>query len=140
LENAIDLEAKAISILKPIIDSNRSVAPDVKYSYAQRLAHLAELLGDSGRFDDSRVPLKEAIAVLEEISEGGAAVAEYHRTLARTRGLAGFACMKSGDTGEAKEHLELAKTGWQNYMATNPDDNDAAQAVKWTSEQLESLQ
>jgi hypothetical protein len=36
--------------------------------------------------------------------------------------------------------LRLAKTEWQSFMASNPDDNDAAQAVKWTSEQLESLQ
>jgi len=140
VKNAIALEQKAISILKPIVEGNRSVAPDVKFSYSQRLAHLAELLGDSGKFDESRVPLKEAIAILMEIAEGDGAVAEYHRTLARTRGMAGFACMKSGDKGEAKEHLELAKTEWQNYMASNPDDNDAAQAVKWTSEQLENLQ
>lgn len=140
VKNAVALEQKAISILKPIVEGNRSVAPDVKFSYSQRLAHLAELLGDSGKFDESRVPLKEAITILMEIAEGDGAVAEYHRTLARTRGMAGFACMKSGDKGEAKEHLELAKTEWQNYMASNPDDNDAAQAVKWTSEQLENLQ
>lgn len=139
VKNAIALEQKAIAVLKPIIEGNRSVAPDVKFSYSQRLAHLAELLGDSGKFDESRVPLKEAIAVLEEISEGEGAVSEYHRTLARTRGMAGFACMKSGDKGEAKEHLQLAKTEWQNYMASNPDDNDAAQAVKWTAEQLAKL-
>lgn len=139
VKNAIALEEKAISVLKPIIEGNLSVAPDVKFSYSQRLAHLADLLGDSGKFDESRVPLKEAIAVLEEISEGEGAVAEYHRTLARTRGMAGFACMKSGDPGEAREHLQLAKTEWQNYMASNPDDNDAAQAVKWTSEQLANL-
>jgi len=140
VKNAIALEQKAISILKPIVEGNRSVAPDVKFSYSQRLAHLAELLGDSGKFDESRVPLKEAITILMEIAEGDGAVAEYHRTLARTRGMAGFACMKSGDKGEAKEHLELAKTEWQNYMASNPEDNDAAQAVKWTSEQLDNLQ
>lgn len=140
VKNAIALEQKAIAILKPIVEGNRSVAPDVKFSYSQRLAHLAELLGDSGKFDESRVPLKEAITILMEIAEGDGAVAEYHRTLARTRGMAGFACMKSGDKGEAKEHLELAKTEWQNYMASNPEDNDAAQAVKWTSEQLDNLQ
>jgi hypothetical protein len=97
-------------------------------------------LGDSGRFDDSREPLKEAISLLEEIASADGAAAEYRRSLARTRGMAGFACMKSGDPGEAKEHLRLAKTEWQSFMASNPDDNDAAQAVKWTSEQLESLQ
>lgn len=140
VKNAIALEEKAISVLKPIIEGNRSVAPDVKFSYSQRLANLADLLGDSGKFDESRVPLKEAIAILEEISEGDGAVSEYHRTLARTRGMAGFACMKIGDKGEAKEHLQLAKTEWQNYMASNPDDSDAAQAVKWTAEQLANLQ
>lgn len=140
VKDAIALEEKAISILKPIVEGNRSVAPDVKFSYSQRLAHLAELLGDSGKFDESREPLKEAIALLEEISSADVAAAEYRRSLARTRGLAGFACMKSGDPGEAKEHLRIAKTEWQSFMAANPQDNDAAQAVKWTSEQLESLQ
>ena len=140
VKNAIALEEKAISVLKPIIDGNRSVAPDVKFSYAQRLAHLAELLGDSGKFDESRAPLKDAITVLDEIAGGEGGVAEYHRTLARTRGMAGFASMKIGEKGEAKEHLEIARTEWQTYMARNPDDNDAAQAVKWTSEQLENLQ
>jgi tetratricopeptide (TPR) repeat protein/serine/threonine protein kinase len=140
VKNAIALEEKAISVLKPILAGNRAVAPDVKFSYAQRLAHLAELLGDSGKFDESRAPLKEAITVLEEIAGGEGGVAEYHRTLARTRGMAGFASMKIGDKGEAKEHLEIAKTEWQTYMASNPDDNDAAQAVKWTAEQLQNLQ
>jgi tetratricopeptide (TPR) repeat protein len=140
VKDAIALEEKAIAILKPIVEQNRAVAPDVKFSYSQRLAHLAELLGDSGRFDDSREPLKGAIALLEEISSADGAAAEYRRSLARTRGMAGFACMKSGDPGEAKEHLRLAKTEWQSFMAANPQDNDAAQAVKWTSEQLESLQ
>lgn len=138
-KNAIALEEKAISVLKPILEDNRSVAPDVKHSYAQRLAHLAELLGDSGKFDASRIPLREAIALLEEISEKDKNASEYRRTLARTRGMAGFACMKSGDPSEAKEHLRLAKAEWQNYMATHPNDNDAAQAVKWTSEQLGKL-
>lgn len=140
VKDAIALEEKAIAILKPIVEGNRAVAPDVKFSYSQRLAHLAELLGDSGKFDESRGPLKEAIATLEEISSAEGAAAEYRRSLARTRGMAGFACMKSGAPGEAKEHLRLAKTEWQSYVAANPDDDDAAQAVKWTSEQLESLQ
>lgn len=140
VKNAIALEQKAITILKPILDAHRPSAPDVKFSYAQRLAHLAELLGDSGRFDESRTPLKEAIAVLEEIAGGEGSVAEYRRTLARTRGMAGFASMKIGDKGEAKEHLQIAKTEWQTYIASNPDDNDAAQAVKWTAEQLKNLQ
>ncbi len=138
-KKAIALEEKAISILRPIVEGSRSVAPDVKYSYSQRLAHLAELLGDSGKFDASRAPLKEAIALLEDIADGGNGVSEYRRTLARTRGLAGFACMKSGDANEAKEHLRLAKTEWQSYMAANPDDAVAAQAVKWTAEQLGKL-
>lgn len=140
VKNAIALEEKAIAVLRPILAANRTVAPDVKFSYAQRLTHLAELLGDSGKFDESRVPLKDAITVLEEIAGGEGGNAEYLRTLARTRGMAGFASMKIGDKGEAKEHLEIAKTEWQSYMASNPDDDDAAQAVKWTAEQLQNLQ
>ncbi len=137
---AVELEKKAITILRPIVESNTAVAPDVRFSYAQRLAHLAELLGDSRKFDESRIPLKEAIALLEKLAGSEGAVAEYHRTLARTRGMAGFACIKSGDTGEARAHLELAKSDWQAYMASNPDDDSAAEAVKWTSEQLAKLQ
>lgn len=140
-ENAIRLEEEAISILQPIIRQNPSAAPsDLLYSYSQRLAHLAELLGDAGEFDDSRAPLQESITVLEKISREEGALAEYRRALARSRGLAGFACLKSGDRSEAKEHLELAKAEWENYMAENPEDSDAAQAVRWTADQLRGLQ
>ncbi|HRQ87361.1 MAG TPA: tetratricopeptide repeat-containing protein kinase family protein, partial [Bacteroidia bacterium] len=117
LKNAVALEQKAVSILQPIVESNPAVASDVKFSYARRLAHLAELLGDTGKFDESREPLKQAIAMLEALAADGKAPTEYHRTLARTRGMAGFACIKSGDKGEAKQHLELAKSEWQSYMA-----------------------
>lgn len=140
LENAVALEKRAINILQPILEGNRAVAADVRFSYSQRLAHLAELLGDSGNFDDSRVPLKEAIDVLQSIADSKSSSAEYQRALARARGLAGFACIKAGDKSEAKEHLELAKTEWESFVISNPEDTDAAQAVKWTSEQLKGLQ
>jgi eukaryotic-like serine/threonine-protein kinase len=139
LKNAIVLEQKAIGILKPIIDGNKAIASDVNFSYSQRLSHLAELLGDSGKFDESRIPLKEAITVLEKLSESDVKVAEYQRSLARARGMVGFACVKAGDNTEAKKHLELARTEWQNFIVSNPEDTDAAQAVKWTSEQLMRL-
>ncbi len=140
-ENAIQLEQEAISILQPIIRENEGKVPsDVLYSYSQRLAHLAELLGDAGNFDESRAPLEEAITVLELISKENVSISQYQRTLARARGLAGFACLKSGDESEAKEHLELARISWETYMEGNPDDTDAKQAVKWTSDQLENLQ
>jgi eukaryotic-like serine/threonine-protein kinase len=140
LKNAIALEEKAIAILKPIIETNRSVAPDVRFSYSERLSHLAEMLGDSGKFDQSREPLREAITLLEGITNSGNSVAEYHRALARARGLVGFACIKAGDNSEAKEHLQLAKTEWESFINSNPDDSDAAQGVQWTSEQLKSIQ
>lgn len=140
IKDAISLEEKAIGVLRPIVDGNRSVAPDVRHAYSQRLAHLAELLGDSGKFDESRAPLRAAIAILEEISSGGGATADYRRSLARARGLAGFASLKSGDRAGAKEHLELARAEWQTYVEAHPADADAAQAVKWTSEQLRKLQ
>jgi len=139
LKNAIVLEQKAIATLKPIIDGNTAIAPDVQFSYSQRLAHLAELLGDSGKFDESRIPLKEAITVLEKLSGSGQKVAEYQRSLARARGMVGFACVKAGDNSEAKKHLELARAEWQNFIVAHPEDSDAAQAVKWTSEQLMRL-
>lgn len=139
MKNAISLEQRAIAILGPIVNENRSVAADVRYSYAQRLTHLAELLGDSGKFDDSRGPLKEAIALLEDITKQENAPIDYRRSLARTRGLAGFACIRSGDKGEAKKHLEIAKSEWQSYFAANPQDSDANQAIQWTSEQLAKL-
>jgi len=53
--------------------------------------------------------------------------------------MVGFACVKAGDNTEAKKHLELARTEWQNFIVSNPGDTDAAQAVKWTSEQLMRL-
>jgi len=139
LKNAIILEQKAIATLKPIIDGNTAIAPDVHFSYSQRLAHLAEMLGDSGKFDESRIPLKEAIIILEKLSEEDTKVAEYQRSLARARGLVGFACVKAGDNTEAKKYLELARTEWQSFIVSNPEDTDAAQAVKWTSEQLMRL-
>lgn len=140
LKNAIELEKEALEILQPIIKSNPNSPDSVLYSYSQRLAHLAELLGDAGEFDASRAPLQEAITVLEKISGSEHATNEYHRGLARARGLAGFACIKSGDKTGAKEHLELARTEWENYMAANPEDSDAAQAAKWTTDQLKTLQ
>lgn len=140
-ENAIRLEQEAIGILQPIIRQNQGKVPsDVLYSYSQRLAHLAELLGDGGAFDESRAPLEEAIAVLELISKENVMISTYQRALARARGLAGFACMKSGKESEAKEHLELARLSWESYMEVNPDDPDAEQAVKWTADQLKRLQ
>jgi len=138
LENAVALEREALAILKPIVN-NEAVAPDVLFSYSERLSHLAELLGDSGEFDASRVPLREAITVLEKVTKSESSLASHHRALARARGLAGFACIKSGDKSGAKEHLQLAKAGWDTYMQSNPDDPDAAQAAKWTSEQLRGL-
>lgn len=138
LQNAIDLEREALKILKPIVE-NQSVAPDVKFSYAQRLSHLAELLGDANKFDDSRVPLREAITVLEEVTASSKSLAIHQRALARARGLAGFACIKSGDKNDARQHLELAKADWDSYIQANPNDSDAEQAAKWTSDQLRRL-
>ncbi|MDF1737739.1 MAG: hypothetical protein P1U86_01165 [Verrucomicrobiales bacterium] len=138
LDNAVELEREALAILKPIVD-NEAVAPDVLFSYSERLSHLAELLGDVGKFDASRVPLREAITILERVTQSEKSLASHHRALARARGLAGFACIKSGDKSGAKEHLTLAKAGWDNYIQSNPDDPDAAQAAKWTSEQLRGL-
>jgi len=140
LSNAIDLEKEAISVLQPIVRENGlRTPPDVLYSYSLRLAHLAELLGDEGQFDESRQPLGEAINVLEKISERDSSVAAYRRALARARGLAGFACLKAGYKSEAKQHLELAKAEWESYVQANPDDTDAEQAVKWTIDQLRGL-
>ena len=97
------------------------------------------MLGDTGKFDESRIPLKEAITVLEKLSGSDTKVAEYQRSLARARGMVGFACVKAGDNTAAKKYLELARTEWQNFIVANPEDADAAQAVKWTSEQLMRL-
>lgn len=140
-QNAIELEKEAISILQPLIRKNPAAAPnELLYSYSQRLAHLAELLGDAGNFDDSRAPLGESIQVLEKICQSEGVLAEHRRALARSRGLAGFACLKSGDNSEAKQHLEIAKSQWETFMAENPDDPDAEQAVRWTNDQLRRLQ
>lgn len=138
--NAIELEHEAISILRPIVRSKGLQTPaDVLYTYSLRLAHLAELLGDEGDFDESREPLVEAISVLENISQRDKSMTTYRRALARARGLAGFACLKSGDKSGAREHLELAKAEWESYVQANPDDIDAEQAVRWTTDQLRGL-
>ena len=140
LSNAIELEQEAISILRPIVrNTGLKTPPDVLYTYSLRLAHLAELLGDEGDFDESREPLVEAISVLEKISEQDKSITIYRRALARARGLAGFACLKSGDKSGAKEHLELAKAEWESYVQANPQDIDAKQAVRWTTDQLRGL-
>lgn len=140
LKNAIQLEEEAIAILQPILRENAAAPSSLLFSYSERLAHLAELLGDAGEFDESRVPLQEAIVVLDRIASADNALDKYHRSLARARGLAGFACLKAGDKTEAKQHLQLAMVQWESLIAANPEDSDAAQAVKWTSDQLAGLQ
>lgn len=140
LENAIALEQEALSILQPIIKQNQSSPSDVLFSYAERLAHLAELMGDEGSFDESRPPLREAIVVLEMIGKSENALPVHLSALARARGLAGFACIKTGDKSEAREHLQLAKAEWENYMVSNPEDPDAQEGVQWTADQLRGLQ
>ncbi|MEM7699601.1 MAG: hypothetical protein AAF236_14485, partial [Verrucomicrobiota bacterium] len=139
LQNAVNLEREAISLLRPLIEANELVPNDLLFSYSQRLAHLAELLGDAGEFDESRIPLREAIAALETVTLSPTAQPSHHRALARAQGLAGFACMKTGDTDSAREHLELARNKWERYMAAYPDDTDAVRAAQWTSDQLSRL-
>jgi len=138
-KKAIELEEKAVSILSPVIRDNQTTPDDVKYSYALRLAHLAELQGDAGNFDDSRNPLREAIDVLASIANAQNAQPTFRRALARAQGLAGFACIKSGDKKSAKQHYQLAQAEWEAYMASNPGDTDAVRAAQWTKEQLKGL-
>jgi len=139
LKAAIALEKEAIGILQPIVKGNEAPPASLLFSYSQRLAHLAELLGDAGSFDDSRVPLQEAIALLERVNQPELTSGEYQRALARARGLAGFACLKAGDRSEAKEHLSLAKMEWDTFVAANPEDSDAREAARWTADQLKGL-
>lgn len=136
---AIAIEKEAIDILQPLVKNNEAPPASLLFSYSQRLAHLAELLGDAGSFDDSRVPLQEAIALLERVNQSESPSAEYQRGLARARGLAGFACLKAGDKSEAKEHLALAKMEWDTFVAANPEDTDAKEAARWTADQLKGL-
>lgn len=137
--NAIALEGKAVSLLRPLIQVNPATPADVKFSYGQRLAHLSELLGDSGKYDDSRGPLREAIDVFSGIAGAENAKPEYRRALAGAQGLAGFACLNSGDKIAAKTHYKLAQAEWRTYMDLNPNDSDAVRAAKWTQEQLAEL-
>ena len=139
ITNAIKLEEEALGMLEPIVHSNKNVALDVYFSYAERLVHLAELRVDARKFDDSRAPLKQAIAVLGKISQEENSLPVYRRTLATARGLAGFASLKSGDKSSAKSYYQLAKDDWVAYMADNPNDSDAATNARWTSDQLKSL-
>ena len=56
-----------------------------------------------------------------------------------TRGLAGFASLKSGDKSSARTHYEMAQADWKTYMAQNPNDSDAAKGARWASDQLKAL-
>ncbi len=137
--SAIALEGRAVSLLRPLIQNNPATPADVKFSYGQRLAHLSELLGDSGKYDDSRGPLREAINVFSEIAGAENAKPSYRRALAGAQGLAGFACLNSGDKAAAKTHYKLAQAEWRTYMQLNPNDSDAVRAAKWTQDQLSGL-
>jgi serine/threonine protein kinase len=139
LKAAIAIEKEAIDILQPLVKNTEAPPSSLLFSYSQRLAHLAELQGDAGSFDDSRVPLQEAIALLERVNQSESPSAEYQRGLARARGLAGFACLKAGNKSEAKEHLALAKMEWDTFVAANPEDTDAKEAARWTADQLKGL-
>jgi len=139
-DRAIALEQRAVALLGPVVRNNTNAPADVLHSYAQRLSHLAELQGDAGNFDESRQPLEEAIGVLSRIANAEYAKPSYRSTLARAQGLAGFACLQSGDEIRAKEHYELAQAEWEAYMAAKPEDPEAARAAQWTRDQLRRLQ
>jgi len=137
--NAIVLEGRAVSILRPLIQNNPAAPADVRFSYGERLADLSELLGDAGKYDDSRGPLREAIDVFAAVASSENAKPIYRRALARAQGLFGFACLNSGDKASAKTHYQLAQSEWKTYMKLNPNDADAARAAKWTQDQLSGL-
>ncbi|NNE93956.1 MAG: protein kinase [Verrucomicrobiales bacterium] len=138
---AMKLEQQAVNLLKPIMERNPDAVPDdVKFVYAKRLSALAELQGDSEQFDQSREPLNQAIGILNELVQGEGIDPEYRRTLAHARGMAGFACLKAGDKTGAKQHYEVARVEWENYVSQFPNDVQAAEEAKWTKEQLEGLQ
>ena len=139
LSNAIRLEEEAVALLGPIVKNNRGVPLDIHFSYSKRLVHLAELRVDNNKFEESRAPLKEAIQVLSVIAEAENARPVYRRSLATARGLAGFACFKSGDKSSAKTFYELAKADWKTYIEQNPNDEDAANNARWASDQLKAL-
>ncbi len=137
---AIELEQKAVMLLKPIVEGGSAVPAGVRLVYAKRLAGLAQLQGDGGQFSESREPLMQAIELLDELATADSTNAEYRRTLARTRGMAGFASAKAGDKTNARKHFEVAKVVWDNYVAQFPNDSQAAAEAKWTQEQLAGLQ
>lgn len=141
LTNAIGIEEEVIELLRPMVMKHSLSSPvELYHAYARRLVHLAELRVDANKFDSSRVPLKEAIDVLAGITQSENAPPTYRRTLATARGLAGFASLRSGDRSSAKSHYALAKEDWMTYMSLNPNDTDAANNARWTSEQLKALQ
>ena len=114
ITNAISLEIEAIELLKPILENNKAIPDHVQYAYAKRLIHLADLRGDANKFDESRPPLTEAIDVLSNLVESETTQPIYRRTLAKARGLAGFASLKTGDKTSAKKLYEMAQSDWKN--------------------------
>lgn len=138
-EKAIALERRAVSLLDPLVEGHPNAPSGLLFSYAQRLSHLAELQGDAGDFDGSRAPLRKAIDLLAGIAHAENARPAYRSALARAQGLAGFACIKSGDKAGAKQHFELAQSEWENYMAQRPDDDEAVRAAQWAEDQLRGL-
>ncbi len=137
--NAIQLEEESIALLKPIIEQTSIPLPAMRHAYAKRLIHLAELRMDADKFDESRPPLGEAIKLLAEITEGNRDRSEFRRSLATARGLAGFASLRSEDRNSARELYELAQADWKSYVEENPDDSDAANRLRWVSDQLRAL-
>ncbi|MEO0413409.1 MAG: tetratricopeptide repeat-containing protein kinase family protein [Verrucomicrobiota bacterium] len=137
--NAIKLEEEAVKILKTVTDSNPNTPSDIRFALSERLMHMAELMVDAKDFNDSRMPLKSAIAELETINQLPSARPEFHRSLAKARGLAGFSSAKAGDKASAKVHYEAAKKHWADYVAANPSDSDAVANQKWANDQLRSL-
>ncbi len=138
--NAMAIEEQAINLLRPLMENNKVVPVEVYHAYSKRLVHLAELRVDGNKFESSRIPLKEAIDILAQITESESAPATYRRTLATARGLYGFASLRSGDRSSAKSYYSMAQKDWSTYISQYPNDRDAADNARWASEQLRELQ
>ncbi len=139
LKQAVALEREAIEILRPLVEMNTELSPQLLFSYSTRLAHLAEMLGDMNEYEASREPLQEAADILTIVNQEEGASREHRRSLAKVRGLAGFAQEESGDKTSAKEHYLLAKADWEELLKSDPNDQNARQALRWTKERLSDM-
>ena len=140
---AIQWETQAIGYLEPIVAESwnqldRIPAP-IRLSLAERKTHLAQLQGLAKNHQDARDSLEESLRLLDSLLAVNATNPEYRRAFAQAQSEMGLTCEQIGDKTGAREHYKAAKSAWESYAAEHPEDDIAAQAVRWAQSQLDAL-